>query len=380
MRPLPLIRVLVVEDDDEWRTALCAMYEELLRRTAVVRCTPASSVGEAVRLLGTQSFDLLSLDIRLADRPGAGEAASGRTVLRVAAENRSCTAAIAITGCQHDEKLDVVLPGEARAIRMGLDAYMQRLFSSRRLVLHKEPGQTLEENIIRLRGELQEQEVDLVRLCDVVDVLERRESSWFLRFNHKTVALPDVTGMVYLAELLRHQDTPDGVGCRALDALTVAPSGVAELATATANGETIDEKTARDIAADFAVDNPSSGDGALDESPDPGAVAAAKQELLRLEHEITMVKNGVKEGKLRALRKEAKLIREYIEEGSKHRRPRESKADKQIRDRVCRAINTAIDAIAERCPAAGKHFRKAIRTGSSCRYVPGERVSWRVRS
>ena len=56
-------QVLIVDDQDNWRTALRTLIED-----ANVRVTEASNFDEAKRLLTSARFDLVVLDVRLVDQ------------------------------------------------------------------------------------------------------------------------------------------------------------------------------------------------------------------------------------------------------------------------------------------------------------------------
>ncbi|BAY35390.1 hypothetical protein NIES2107_73020 (plasmid) [Nostoc carneum NIES-2107] len=125
------IRVLVVEDDPQWRLPIEQMYSDILPKDSYI--LSLGSGEEAVRLLkGGTKFDLLSLDINLQSTCTSSSEvyADGRTVLRNAYELRACSAVIVITGLPYDETLEFITPIERDKLVATLSCYLDDFFGN----------------------------------------------------------------------------------------------------------------------------------------------------------------------------------------------------------------------------------------------------------
>lgn len=164
------IKVLIVEDDAEWRESLCRMYEEILPACHV---DSASSGRDALRRIENgDRFNLLSLDINLGSTHPRTEAghipgADGRSVLRRAHEKHSCNGVIVITGLAYDETLIwVMTEEEIKKVRMTLHASLDGLFPKRNLYLQKISTGTPDECISQYKTVLDRKKLE--SLCAAI--------------------------------------------------------------------------------------------------------------------------------------------------------------------------------------------------------------------
>jgi hypothetical protein len=92
--------------------------------------------------------------------------ADGRKILRTAHEERACNAVVVITGLDHAEDLQVIIPDEEerRRVKMTLDFYLDKLFPGRHLYFKKDPGISVADCIKTYKGVLTRGEI--LRLCE----------------------------------------------------------------------------------------------------------------------------------------------------------------------------------------------------------------------
>lgn len=175
MKTLNEIKVLVVEDDANWKEALCQMYKEIIPQCHV---NSASSGLDALRMIENgEKFDLLSLDINLGITHPKTEVghpdlnvhgADGRSVLRRAHELNACKGVIVITGLAYDTTLALVIPDKKDLMRVKstLDEYLEDLFPGRKLYLQKIAGCTAVECVSQYKKVLKREKI--IRLCKVL--------------------------------------------------------------------------------------------------------------------------------------------------------------------------------------------------------------------
>ncbi|HEV7590908.1 MAG TPA: hypothetical protein VGO40_22545 [Longimicrobium sp.] len=137
------------------------MYQDILRDLSPV--VLSTSWGqEAIRLLETEHFDLLSLDINLEhdhprdanNRPNpAVPGMDGTDVLEFAAERKACNSVVVITSILSNESAGFVIRDVERRRRVLMTPveYLNRLFPDRAKVLHKRPGVSVAESIQQFR-------------------------------------------------------------------------------------------------------------------------------------------------------------------------------------------------------------------------------------
>jgi hypothetical protein len=133
------------------------MYEEILKPISP-KVESASSGPDAIRMIRSRKFDLVSCDINLGithpenpdgfpDTKIAG--ADGRTVIREVSERRAGNGIVVITGIDHDETISVVIRDEARVerLRMTLNTYIEEMFPGKNPCLKKGSKSTIQECI-----------------------------------------------------------------------------------------------------------------------------------------------------------------------------------------------------------------------------------------
>lgn len=175
MKALNEIKVLVVEDDANWKEALCQMYKEIMPQCHV---NSASSGPDALRMIeNDEKFDLLSLDINLGIAHPKTEVghldlnvhgADGRSVLRRVHELNACKGVIVITGLAYDTTLPLVIPdkNDLMRVKSTLDEYLENLFPGRKLYLQKIAGCTAVECVSQYKKVLKREKI--IRLCKVL--------------------------------------------------------------------------------------------------------------------------------------------------------------------------------------------------------------------
>ncbi len=190
------LKILVVEDDLEWRRALKEMYETLLPLHDI-EWSFASDTGEAVSQLTDRNrvFDLLSLDFLLGGT-------DGRLVLRVAHKNQTCRAVLFITGFDQKQEFEIVVedPDERRVVAMTLDAYIQSRFPGNHIYLKKDLELPIGQNIEILRNALSGG--CLLGLIGPRRVFRCEGEIWCMTFGGSTVNLAHSLGIAFIAHLL----------------------------------------------------------------------------------------------------------------------------------------------------------------------------------
>ncbi len=188
----------------------------------------------------------------------------------------------------------------------------------------------------------------------------RREGDyWSIVFEERTVRVRDLKGMRYLAQLLAHP----GRELHVLD-LVAAENGVAPVERGQAAGPW----------------RPTLGDAG--EMLDARAKDAYRRRLAEIEEDIEQARAlGDAERAAQADAERDFLIRELSRAvGLGGRDRRAASASERARVGVTRAVRKAIGQIGEHHPQLGEHLDRAIRTGTSCAYLPDPRASagWRL--
>lgn len=155
-----MLSVLVVDDDIQWRNALCKMYTDL-----GANAIPAPDAKEAFRHMSNK-IDLLSLDLNLGGNPGSVQ---GQAVLEKAATGKKCGAVVVITALVQDTKIS-----DKRQTHSGILSYLKHYFPQRSHFLQKNydlknPGD-INYNINHFKDSLMA--IDWKRLCNKVNRIE----------------------------------------------------------------------------------------------------------------------------------------------------------------------------------------------------------------
>jgi hypothetical protein len=174
-------------------------------------------------------------------------------------------------------------------------------------------------------------------------VFRKQDNVWTICFERKTVFVPHLKGLGYIAELLRRP----GLGIEAAklagaweEPATFAPQPGLQMA---------DEPTLKEVHAE------------LDRK---------KAELAAL------AKNDwVRRG---SLNEEIAKLEEYLSEVEDHRGQARKVVGTAQRSRtaVTNAINRAIDQLSAPHPALGRHLKESIKTGIAVIYAPAEVLDW----
>jgi hypothetical protein len=170
---MPLARVLVLEEDAQWREALAGMYRSILGRGGEVATASDSAVAE--RQLKRQPVDVLSLDLNLSEgRAGTSDVAdngpllcdTGRLqLIEVAAKRRWAGAVIVITHSGADGQSRFIACDEDKLneATVSPDEFVRRRFDDRALVLNKPARWDLPTSIARFEELIRRRLPDLAR-------------------------------------------------------------------------------------------------------------------------------------------------------------------------------------------------------------------------
>ena len=187
-----------------------------------------------------------------------------------------------------------------------------------------------------------------------VNSFRREGDYWSIVFEERTVRVRDLKGMRYLARLLAHP----GREFHVLD-LVAAENAVAPV-----------ERGSRSTLGDAG------------EMLDARAKDAYRRRLAEIEEDIELAR--ALGDAVRAAQADTErdfLVRELSRAvGLGGRDRRAASASERARVGVTRAVRKAIGQIGEHHPQLGEHLDRAIRTGTSCAYLPDPRASagWRL--
>ena len=192
-----------------------------------------------------------------------------------------------------------------------------------------------------------------------VNSFRREGDYWSIVFEERTVRVRDLKGMRYLARLLAHP----GREFHVLD-LVAAENGVAPV----------------ELGRTAGPSRSTLGDAG--EMLDARAKDAYRRRLAEIEEDIEQARAlGDAERAARADAEREFLVRELSRAvGLGGRDRRAASASERARVGVTRAVRKAIGQIGEHHPQLGEHLNRAIRTGTSCAYLPDPRASagWRL--
>lgn len=336
-------RLLLVEDDVEWRRALREMYRGLLPRHDI-KWAFASETEEAVDLLSTASrpFDLLSLDFLL-------ERTDGRTVLRKARELDACRAVVVITGFDQMVEFEAVVEDEheRRVVTMTMQPFIQSFFPERHLFLKKDLSLPIEDNVDVFRGVL-----DAGRLLALIGTdraFTREGDTWRIVFAGRETRVSHRLGFSYLAVLLSHPRKR--YSCAELEE-EVRPSCVLDSESA--------DKGLASLRSGLRV-----------ESPFVDEYSLQGRSRRQIERELAEVTSQLEAG-LPMSNRSADLLRarkELLEDEIATLRKQSSKA---VNDRVSANLRRAVTHLAELSVLDEfvKHLRLYLTIGTSCSYLP----------
>jgi CheY-like chemotaxis protein len=209
--------VLVVEDEFDWRKALCKMYQDLLSEEDPT-VQSAATVPDARRALSNEDYDLLSLDINMAStHPAEGD---GRTLVREASESGAVGLLVVITGMEHDEELDAIINQDERVeeARVQLGTYLDGYFSGSYLHIPKPQGKSAGESVPIIRNALTRHR--LKSRSGTQNVFRWDGQFWHLQYGGQEERLSDKKGMRSIHYLLQQasKNKPD-VSAHELDRL-----------------------------------------------------------------------------------------------------------------------------------------------------------------
>jgi tetratricopeptide (TPR) repeat protein len=246
---------------------------------------------------------------------------------------------------------EVGAPYEAALARMGLAEALRAGGSERQADIERQAARTV------LDGT--EAATDAPPAPDL-SVFSREGDYWSLEFEGRTVRVRDLKGMHYLAWLLAHP----GQEFHALDLVAAESVGVAR------------------PEVSLPAELPRTALGDAGEMLDARAKDAYRRRLAEIEDDIEQARAlDDSEREAQADIERDFLVRELSRAvGLGGRDRRASSASERARVGVTRAVRKAMNQISEHHPALGQHLDRAIRTGTSCAYLPDPRVptKWRL--
>jgi hypothetical protein len=257
---------------------------------------------------------------------------------------------------------EVGAPYEAARARLGLAEALRAGGSADQAALEHQTARALLDRIEAaqtVEPEAQDDGHDQLDETAAVNSFRREGDYWSIVFEERTVRVRDLKGMRYLARLLAHP----GREFHVLD-LVAAEHGVAPVERGQTAGPS------RSTLGDAG------------EMLDARAKDAYRRRLAEIEEDIELARAlGDAERAAQADAERDFLLRELSRAvGLGGRDRRAASASERARVGVTRALRKAIGQIGEHHPQLGEHLDRAIRTGTSCAYVPDPRASagWRL--
>ncbi|MBC8359425.1 MAG: response regulator [Candidatus Aminicenantes bacterium] len=370
MKALNEIKVLVVEDDANWKEALCQMYKQIIPQCHV---NSASSGIDALRMIENgEKFDLLSLDINLGITHPKTEVghpdlnvygADGRSVLRRAHELNACKGLIVITGLAYDTTLALVIPDleESKRVRMTLHAYLQDLFPGKNLYLKKYPESKIPESIRVFMKALSCKR--LLSLCEDEDANRFCQVGeyWHITFAGETVLVKNRVGLRYIAYLLQNPDNPLH-SCeleRIIGTGNIEPSSKVYV------------NMPPEQLSEYGLDvRKNLGD--VDEPSDHKALESYKSEFKEIEKQLQEAKEFNDPALIQRLEREE----EWLSKEILSRWGRKSASVEKSRKNVQKAIQRSLEKIKKDHRKLWLHLTKSLSTGNFCIYSPSNPTDW----
>jgi len=352
------------------------MYEKILAQMSPVVETASSGQDAINRIKNVKNdkFHILSCDINLGsthprtteDMPDTSiPGADGRAVLRLASKLEACNGVVVITGLQHDEELEVVIPDEVerKHLKMALDTYLQELFPGRNLCLNKHPDVSVTESIAVYMEKLRLEE--LLKLCDVYNRFSMEGNKWVVTFNGTTKFFNNIKGMHDIACLLKHQ----GKNIHSMELVRAE----AEITPKSSPYSKMSGKQLEEAGL------PVSGRGDGDKILTDEAKEFIRTQLEELEAEIEDAEYHNDTGRALILKQRREEIIEELERAYGYGQRSENRefADEgeDARQAVSKRIKLAIKALKQH-PELHAHLCNYIHTGYFCRYSPPNPVFW----
>jgi hypothetical protein len=192
------------------------------------------------------------------------------------------------------------------------------------------------------------------------NVFRREGDYWLLEFEGRTARVRDLKGMRYLTQLLAYP----GREFHVLDLVAAESGRVSQVDNGQATG----------------LSHSTFGDAG--EILDVRAKDAYRRRLAEIDDDIEQARAlGDAERAEQAAIERDFLVRELSRAvGLGGRDRRAASASERARVAVTRALRKAMARIGEHHPELGEHLNRAIRTGTSCAYVPDHRATpgWRL--
>jgi tetratricopeptide (TPR) repeat protein len=253
---------------------------------------------------------------------------------------------------------EVGAPYEAALARIALSEALRAGGRADQAAFEHRAARAILERIEAARTADPEAHVDDRSDADVNSFL-REGDYWSVVFEGRTVRVRDLKGMRYLAQLLAHP----GREFHVLDLVAAESGGVAEVERGRAAG----------------LSHTTLGDAG--EMLDAPAKAAYRRRLAEIEDDLEQARAlGDIERAAQADTERDFLVRELSRAvGLGGRDRRAASASERARVGVTRAVRKAMARIGEHHPQLGEHLDRAIRTGTSCAYLPDPRAPARWR-
>jgi len=215
------VRILIIEDNRNWRRALRNLYDNAVQKRNPGARTVfefADNVEDALYMIEArrEDYHLLSTDIDLGDTLKEEDLASGETdgrpIVELAAEEDACMRIIVVTGIPaRDELTFSRSDGEkTRRIKTTIHAFLSMVFPGRGLSFPKPSAAEIPDESERIRTfvKIIEQDPAFREMIDAIanrtHLLEKIDDlNWRIVFNDKSFIVPHAVGILRIARLLQ---------------------------------------------------------------------------------------------------------------------------------------------------------------------------------
>ncbi len=367
------LRVLIVEDDHNWRGALCEMYKDIVYPDEVILHSAASG-PEAIRFLENEKYDVLSLDINLGsthpresnEKPDIGiPGADGRTVLRKAEELSGCNSVIVITGIHIDDTLSFFLTGEeVNVVRMTLQIYLNETFPGNHLYLMK---MNVKEKPMREQIDIFKEQITRERLYSISGKINKFikniDNTWCIRYNGVEIHPKHAVGFERLQYLIQNP-------YKSIDGTTLARIGSTGVTDEKIPSAEVDEGQLIGQGLNIRDTN-----NEFDTTIDLKGRGEIRKKIKRLERELEDAEEfGKDSSEIEKLKGEIVDLQAHL---NPQRDTKESPVRKKIRDSVTKSINRTIDSLKKMHPDLADHLDKSIQRGYYVSYNPEKELDWK---
>ena len=374
------IRILVAEDDPDWRDAIAEMLESACREfipDVDADVERVMNVQDALARLKAQDFDLLAVDMDFGNAyPGmnsGGRATDGREIVKKAAGH--CRELIVVTGIAYADEFSFT-DGREHVV-LTLNLFLERFFPGHHIYYPKVPlGPETRQSpegkhdwIGKVLAGLRDDPLLKYRLQRLAGVKGNafclQEGIWLIRYAGKEIRLPDSVGLGHLCRLLNQPG--EDIHCAALAAAGSSPAPDGDAGTG--RDDALEDQFVPEVfeeTSQTALRNLRKRAGELAED-----IREKRSVGQDTEEEIAELEAVQKE--LEHWQASQRAASRISAGGRVMRDPH-----KRSRQAVSKAIRTSIKQIAEQHPELGQHLTSAVNTGTHPVYRPSTPIEWQV--